>query len=149
MEIVGGECRGQQLEHGQRHASGVHLLEDLADGLLRRVPPQLDHRHLVLLESLDDLAVEGVPELNNNHLTGPIPAGLVDRNLRVLFLTGNSGLTGCIPVGLRNIQNEDLDTLGLSDCTTTTTYLLTTTAGTGGRISPLPGALTAISTARA
>ena len=97
------------------------------NGLTGQIPVEL-----ASLPALQDLW------LTNNQLTGPIPAGLVDRNLSVLFLTGNSGLTGCIPVGLRNIQNEDLDTLGLSDCTTTTTYLLTTTAGTGGRISLCP-----------
>ena len=88
---------------------------------------------LTTLPALQDLYLE------NNSLTGSIPAGLVDRNLRELYLGGNSGLTGCIPVGLRSVRSNDLDTLGLDDCTTTTTYLLTTTAGTGGRTSPLPG----------
>ena len=88
---------------------------------------------LTTLPALQDLYFD------NNALTGSIPAGLVDRNLRALYLAGNSGLTGCIPAGLRSIRSNDLDTLGLSYCTTTTTYLLTTTAGTGGRTSPLPG----------
>ena len=88
---------------------------------------------LTTLPALQDLYFE------NNALTGSIPAGLVDRNLRALYLGGNSGLTGCIPAGLRSIRFNDLGTLGLDDCTTTTTYLLTTTAGTGGRTSPLPG----------
>ena len=97
---------------------------------------------LTTLPALQDLYFE------NNALTGSIPAGLVDRNLRALYLAGNSGLTGCIPAGLRSIRSNDLGTLGLSDCTTTTTYLLTTTAGTNGASAPCP-ARTATSTARA
>ena len=88
---------------------------------------------LTTLPALQDLYFE------NNALTGSIPAGLVDRNLRALYLGGNSGLTGCIPAGLRSVRYKDLDSLSLSYCTTTTTHLLTTTAGTGGRTSPLPG----------
>ena len=88
---------------------------------------------LTTLPALQDLYFE------NNSLTGSIPAGLVDRNLRALYLGGNSGLTGCIPAGLRSVRYKDLDSLSLSYCTTTTTHLLTTTAGTGGRTSPLPG----------
>ena len=88
---------------------------------------------LTTLPALQDLYFE------NNALTGSIPAGLVDRNLRTLYLAGNSGLTGCIPASLRSIRFNELGTLGLSYCTTTTTYLLTTTAGTNGSVSPLPG----------
>ena len=87
---------------------------------------------LTTLPALQDLY------LDNNALTGSIPAGLVDRDLRTLYLGGNSGLTGCIPAGLRGVL-DDPARLTLSYCTTTTTYLLTTTAGTGGRTSPLPG----------
>ena len=76
--------------------------------------------------------------LDNNQLTGPIPAGLVDQNLRALYLGGNRGLTGCIPAGLRGVL-DDASRVRLSYCTTTTTYLLTTSAGANGSVSPLPG----------
>ncbi len=76
--------------------------------------------------------------LDDNQLSGPIPVGLGDLGLRVLQLSGNQ-LTGCIPDGLRDATTHDLDDLGLSDCTTTTTYQLTTSASANGSISPPPG----------
>ena len=54
--------------------------------------------------------------LHNNRLTGAVPAELsVPQNLRILHLTGNS-LTGCIPSALRDIADNDLDSLGLGYC---------------------------------
>ena len=80
-------------------------------------------------------------QLYNNRLTGSIPAALGDlTDLSHLKLAGNTGLTGCIPSGLRSVSLNDLSSTGLSYCTTTTTYALTTSAGANGRISPLPGA---------
>ena len=58
VELVRREGGGHQLEDGQRHAAGVHLLEDLADGLLARVPRQLDRGHSVLVEALEDIGLE-------------------------------------------------------------------------------------------
>ena len=54
--------------------------------------------------------------LNNNQLTGEIPAGLGSlTNLVHLVLSGNQ-LTGCIPNGLRGIETNDLSQLGLLFC---------------------------------
>ena len=78
--------------------------------------------------------------LENNQLTGSIPASLGDLpNLTQLSLYGNTMLTGCIPASLRGITLNDLHSLGLEYCTTTTTHALTTSAEGNGRTSPLPG----------
>ena len=53
--------------------------------------------------------------LENNHLIGAIPLQLGGLQLRFIYLAGNS-LTGCIPVGLRDVRDKDLDTLGLVYC---------------------------------
>ena len=54
--------------------------------------------------------------LSGNRLTGAIPAELANlANLETLKLSGNQ-LTGCIPAGLRDVQDNDLTGLGLSDC---------------------------------
>ena len=54
--------------------------------------------------------------LNDNQLAGDIPNGLSDLlDLESLWLGGNS-LSGCVPGALRDIQNHDLDRLGLPDC---------------------------------
>ena len=56
--------------------------------------------------------------LTDNQLTGEIPAALGDlANLRALRL-GNNQLTGCIPPALRDVDDNDLDSLGLPDCAT-------------------------------
>ena len=78
--------------------------------------------------------------LENTQLTGSIPASLGDLpNLNILRLYGNTMLTGCIPASLRGITLNDLGSLSLSYCTTTTTHSLTTSVTGGGHTSPLPG----------
>ncbi len=55
-------------------------------------------------------------KLNYNQLTGEIPATLGRlSNLKDLLL-GVNQLTGCIPPALRNVDDNDLDSLGLQDC---------------------------------
>ena len=76
--------------------------------------------------------------LDDNQLSGSLPVGLGELDLTVLELSGNQ-FTGCIPQGLRDATAHDLDDLGLSDCTTTTTYTLTSSGDPNGSISPLPG----------
>ena len=54
--------------------------------------------------------------LNANALTGRIPSKLqLLTALTHLYLAGNS-LTGCVPPSLRDVNNNDLASLGLSDC---------------------------------
>ena len=68
------------------------------------IPPELGN--------LSNLTILGL----GSGLTGSIPPELENlNNLTHLYLGGN-GLTGCIPEGLRNVPNNDLDDLGLSDC---------------------------------
>ena len=65
---------------------------------------------------LGDLTNLGWLGLNDNQLTGEIPAELGDLSrLWRLYLSSNQ-LTGCIPSGLRNIQDIDLGQLGLPFC---------------------------------
>ena len=55
-------------------------------------------------------------KLNYNQLTGEIPSALGRlSNLKDLLL-GVNQLTGCIPPALRNVDDNDLDSLGLQDC---------------------------------
>ena len=69
----------------------------------------------------EGITVTGTPqrvtklELANRSLTGSIPASLGKLDLTTLKLSGNS-LTGCIPLALRSIATNDLDALGLPDC---------------------------------
>ena len=59
--------------------------------------------------------------LSGNQLTGTIPAELGNlTNLTHLYLAGNQ-FTGCLPAGLRDVANNDLSQLGLSDCGEETT----------------------------
>ena len=54
--------------------------------------------------------------LNDNDLTGEIPAEFSNlMELEWLWLGGNS-LTGCVPPGLSAVPNNDLDRLTLPDC---------------------------------
>lgn len=58
----------------------------------------------------------GYLELNDNQLTGPIPQELDNLNwLLSVRLAGNQ-LTGCTPDGLRDVQENDFDSLGLPFC---------------------------------
>lgn len=73
--------------------------------LVGTLPPRIDA--LIHLELLD---------LSGNELIGPIPPELGNlTNLSTLYLRGNR-LTGCVPAGLREIENNDLKSLGLDDC---------------------------------
>ena len=63
--------------------------------------------------------------LSNNQLTGSIPAELENlTHLTHLYLAGNQ-FTGCLPAGLRDVANNDLSQLGLSDCGQTQTQATT------------------------
>ena len=78
----------------------------------------LDNNHLTgeIPAELGSLSNLTYLYLFNNQLTGEIPAELGNlTNLRWLYLQGNQ-LTGCIPEGLRDVPDNDLDELGLDDC---------------------------------
>ena len=53
--------------------------------------------------------------LRDNQLTGTIPSALESLDLDDLHLSGNS-FVGCIPAGLRDVADNDMDRLGLPDC---------------------------------
>ncbi len=53
--------------------------------------------------------------LRDNQLTGAIPSALESLDLDDLHLSGNS-FVGCIPAGLRDVADNDMDRLGLPDC---------------------------------
>ena len=73
--------------------------------LMGEIPAELGR-----LSSLKNLG------LGNNQLTGEIPPELGDlSNLEWLRIGGNE-LTGCIPWGLQDVEDSDLDELGLRHC---------------------------------
>ena len=86
--------------------------------------------------------------LEDNQLSGPIPSQLSRlTNLRKVYLTRNTGFSGCVPPRLREVRFNDIATLNLPDCasdapetpeTPLPAYTLTVTAGEGGAVDP-PG----------
>ena len=85
--------------------------------------------------------------LHNNQMTGSIPSELGNlSNLRALFLRNNQ-LTGCIPDGLRDVESNDFDRVGLPFCAPQSPGAPTVSMGTAGtpmvRInSPIPVTVT-------
>ena len=66
---------------------------------------------LAALERLQHL------DLSHNTLNGPIPAELENlTHLKALRLHNHWHLTGCIPMGLKRVPDNDLAELGLPDC---------------------------------
>ena len=136
------------------HLSELTQLQLYSNQLTGGIPPELGR--LANLATALDLSRNqlsgGIPvelgqlsnlrslRLHNNQLTGAIPAALGGlSSLNQVNLAGNTLLTGCIPESLRGIRFNDVSSLGLDYCTTTTTYTLTTSAEGNGRTSPLPG----------
>ena len=113
---LGGLSNLQQLALDDNLLSGG-IPEEL-DGLSNLTLLFLSHnrlsgelpRWLGGLSDLQDLWLHG------NQLTGEIPQELGNlSNLWRLYLRGNQ-LSGCIPAELRDVENNDLDELGLPDC---------------------------------
>ena len=66
---------------------------------------------------LGDLTRLEVVYLRNNGLTGTIPAEWGELpNLTYLYLSSGNSFTGCIPSGLRDVADNDLEGLGLDYC---------------------------------
>ena len=66
---------------------------------------------------LGDLTRLEVVYLRNNGLTGTIPAEWGElANLMYLYLSSGNSFTGCIPSGLRDVADNDLEGLGLEYC---------------------------------
>ena len=84
-------------------------------------------------------------QLQDNGLSGAIPASLGDLSRLAHIKLADNAFTGCIPASLGDIRINDLGSLGLSYCTTTTTSSLTTSATGNGRTSPLPGSYSYLS----
>lgn len=86
-------------------AGRVIAIDLSANQLTGTLPPRLGA--LIHLETLD---------LSDNELVGSIPPDLGNlTSLSTLHLAGNN-LTGCVPASLREIDNNDLDSLGLDLC---------------------------------
>ena len=70
------------------------------------IPPELGALRLVWFVSLSE-----------NQLSGPIPAELAALpRLAALYLSGNPGLSGCVPPALREVETNDLADVALPDC---------------------------------
>ncbi len=86
-------------------AGRVIAIDLSANQLTGTIPPRLGA--LLHLQTLD---------LSDNELVGSIPPDLGNlTTLSTLYLAGNN-LTGCIPASLREIDNNDLSSLGLELC---------------------------------
>ena len=84
----------------------VHAIDLASRGLTGHIPSRLG-----FLPALVAL------RLNDNDLTGAIPGGLAFLpSLESLTVQGNPGLTGCIPLALRDVRDNDLARLGFSEC---------------------------------
>ncbi|MXZ19658.1 MAG: hypothetical protein F4Y84_03435 [Caldilineaceae bacterium SB0665_bin_25] len=83
----------------------VTTIELPENRLVGTLPPRLGAlNHLEILD------------LSGNELVGSIPPELGNlTNLSTLYLGGNR-LTGCVPASLRDVENNDLNSLGLDDC---------------------------------
>ena len=111
---------------------GIEGLQNLylnGNSLSGRIPPELgDLRSLRSLILDDNSLTGGIPSelggmtaleqlyVRDNGLTGEIPQELESLpDLDQLFLDGND-FTGCIPAGLRDVEEHDLERLGLDYC---------------------------------
>ena len=84
----------------------LEVLNLARNSLTGNIPPDLGD--LTELDTLD---------LRGNSLKGAIPEELEDLSrLDTLNLGGNTGLTGCNPPSLRNVEDNDLGGLGLPNC---------------------------------
>ena len=89
---------------------------------------ETDSGRVIVLELFDNRLSGGIPAelgqlselqvifLDDNELSGEIPAELSQLSYLIyLYLAGNE-LTGCVPDALRDVDENDLDELGLPSC---------------------------------
>ena len=123
--------------------SNLRVLSIWANDLTGNIPPELGD--LTKLERLllddNDFTGQLPSELGNitglerlyvrdNRLSGEIPSWLASLgDLEHLYLEGND-FTGCIPDGLRDVANNDLDRIGLADCSASDAAGAPTVSGT-------------------
>ena len=129
LHLLGNRLTGNiPVELG--NLANLRILSLYANDLTGDIPPELGK--LTKLEQLllddNDFTGELPSELGNiaglerlfvreSRLSGEIPAWLASlEELEYLYLEGND-FTGCIPSGLRDVENHDLDRLGLDYCT--------------------------------
>ena len=113
---LGGLSRLESLWLNENQLSG-EIPASLGDlGNLRQLLLAGNRLSGAIPSVLGDLSNLEHLKLNYNQLTGEIPATLGRlSNLKDLLL-GVNQLTGCIPPALRNVDDNDLDSLGLQDC---------------------------------
>ena len=71
--------------------------------------------------------------LSSNQFSGALPSRMSDlTRLKQLRLSGNR-FTGCVPPGLRSVADNDVASLGLSDCSVTPTPTPTPTSSSDDR----------------
>ena len=93
------------------------------------IPPELGNLVILRFLSLVDAHLNGeipveignlnnltVLLLNNNELTGTIPTAIECPQQSGKVVAGRKRSRSCVPAGLRNAQQNDLDELGLPDC---------------------------------
>ena len=62
-EIISSKCRGQELKDGKRDPAGIHLFKNLANCLFGCGLEHFDQGNLVLLEPLNNILHEVIPDL--------------------------------------------------------------------------------------
>ena len=115
---LGGLSRLESLWLNENQLSG-EIPASLGDlGNLRQLLLAGNRLSGAIPSVLGDLSNLEHLKLNYNQLTGEIPSALGRlSNLKDLLL-GVNQLTGCIPPALRNVEDNDLASLGLQDCAT-------------------------------